>query len=352
MIYFLVTAQNRLTIDRYLASWGRHLLRVLQPISYNHFFAHRHYIPGIYIFSDIELLNQHQREEASRTWNILSETKDTVLMNHPVHSMRRYELLKTLKQQGINRFDVYRPDESMKDPVFPVFIRGENDHKGSVSDLLYDADQLRAEIQTIKERQPDLDLLVTEFCDSSDYQGIFRKYSVFYVNGLILPRHLFFSNNWCLKMDDLHDKEYLDEEWQYINSNPHQERLREIFHLASIDYGRIDYSLVDGDIQVWEINTNPIILTSEMQKNKSRCRTNKKFSDDIGNVLTDLNARQQSADKGKYPFERVRSYSHVLDYDMQETSFGRRMYPHVKRVKNIIRKTVSNIPVLGKRIIF
>ena len=134
MIYILVTAKNRLTIDRYLASWGRHLLRVLQPISYKHFFTRRNYIPGIYIFSDIELLNEKQREAAGRIWNILSETEETLLMNHPLHTMRRYELLKTLKHQGINRFNVYRPGESAGDPVFPVFVRGENDHKGTVSD--------------------------------------------------------------------------------------------------------------------------------------------------------------------------------------------------------------------------
>ena len=34
-------------------------------------------------------------------------------------------------------------------------------------------------------------------------------------------------------------------------------QLREIFDLAQIEYGRIDYGMLDGKVQCWEINTNP-----------------------------------------------------------------------------------------------
>ena len=33
-----------------------------------------------------------------------------------------------------------------------------------------------------------------------------------------------------------------------------------MFQIAGIDYGRIDYSMLDGEPQVWEINTNPTVL--------------------------------------------------------------------------------------------
>ena len=35
--------------------------------------------------------------------------------------------------------------------------------------------------------------------------------------------------------------------------------MREIFRLAQIDYGRIDYGLLGDDLQVWEINTHPSV---------------------------------------------------------------------------------------------
>jgi hypothetical protein len=49
------------------------------------------------------------------------------------------------------------------------------------------------------------------------------------------------------------------EELEYVQRNPHEEELREIFAIANIDYGRIDYSILDGKVQTWEINLNPTI---------------------------------------------------------------------------------------------
>ncbi len=43
---------------------------------------------------------------------------------------------------------------------------------------------------------------------------------------------------------------------RYFKINPHEPELREIFRLAKIQYGRVDYSILNGTIQVWEINTN------------------------------------------------------------------------------------------------
>ena len=76
----------------------------------------------------------------------------------------------------------------------------------------------------------------------------------------ILPRHLFFSRHWVVKDWSVLDDALLREEQQYLATNPHERQLREIFAAARIEYGRIDYSLRDGEMQVWEINTNPIII--------------------------------------------------------------------------------------------
>jgi len=49
------------------------------------------------------------------------------------------------------------------------------------------------------------------------------------------------------------------EEHDYVFNNPHAIQLAEIFEIAGIDYGRIDYSIKDGRIQTWEINLNATI---------------------------------------------------------------------------------------------
>jgi len=49
------------------------------------------------------------------------------------------------------------------------------------------------------------------------------------------------------------------EELEYVTTNPHQKQLSEIFELAQVEYGRIDYAMKDGRVQTWEINLNPTI---------------------------------------------------------------------------------------------
>jgi len=39
------------------------------------------------------------------------------------------------------------------------------------------------------------------------------------------------------------------------------------FTIAGIEYGRADYGLIDGEVQVWEINTNPALPSHDPKKN-------------------------------------------------------------------------------------
>ena len=63
-----------------------------------------------------------------------------------------------------------------------------------------------------------------------------------------------------LKYPDLLDPQKVAREMEYLKGNPHEAALRENFELAHIDYGRCDYGVVDGRLQVWEINTNPVVM--------------------------------------------------------------------------------------------
>jgi hypothetical protein len=104
------------------------------------------------------------------------------------------------------------------------------------------------------------DLLVVEFCNTADAAGVFRKYSAFVVGEQILPRHLIFGRHWNLKKPDLNSEDLSREQLEYLETNPHESFLRDIFRLAHVDYGRIDYSLAGDVPQVWEINTHPTVL--------------------------------------------------------------------------------------------
>jgi hypothetical protein len=114
------------------------------------------------------------------------------------------------------------------------------------------------------------DLLLVEFCDTADAQGVYRKYAAFRVGDAIIARHLFFSHHWHVKSAELQDAASLQEERDYVTMNPHSEMLRPIFDLAGIEYGRVDYALHDGRIRVWEINTNPTILAPPRERVPTR----------------------------------------------------------------------------------
>jgi hypothetical protein len=76
----------------------------------------------------------------------------------------------------------------------------------------------------------------------------------------VVPRHVFFSRRWFVKVADLVGAEQVREELAYLEANPHAEALRQACRIGHIEYGRVDYALLDGKVQVWEINHTPQLL--------------------------------------------------------------------------------------------
>jgi hypothetical protein len=97
-----------------------------------------------------------------------------------------------------------------------------------------------------------------------------------------------------LKCPDLCEPCYLDEEFAYLEANPHERQLRAIFAAARIDYGRIDYGVENGAVRVWEINTNPMITTPADAKIASRLRVQARFAPKFDRALKALADSEQS----------------------------------------------------------
>ena len=161
-----------------------------------------------------------------------------------------------------NSFGVRRASEFLGCRNFPVFLRGDLDHNGSLSPLLHTRRELVGALVKVLYNGYHLrDLIVVEYSDTVDASGIFRKYSAFIVGDRVLPHTLMHNNNWITKSNGrLINATTAREEIDYVRNNPHDSWLRETFALAKIRYGRIDYGLRDGEPQVWEINTNPTII--------------------------------------------------------------------------------------------
>ena len=104
------------------------------------------------------------------------------------------------------------------------------------------------------------DLLVVEFCDTADANGLYRKYAAFKVGNAIVPAHMMAGDRWMIKASgDQPTVELAEEGLRYVEENPHEEWLRKVFTIAGADYGRIDYGVLNGRPQVWEVNLNPTV---------------------------------------------------------------------------------------------
>jgi len=297
MIYFLLTARHNYTIRQYLRSWGRELTSRMQVIPYSALPANRELPAGTYVFSDIERLTAVQRPLVEGVWERLAKAGDAVrLLNHPGRSMRRHRLLRSLHERGLNRFNAFPPNEPGQPWRYPVFVRKENEHTGSLSALLHDREAVEKALLTlIMDGHDPRELLVVEFCDTADGEGVYRKYAAFRIGDEILPRHVLFSRNWVLKDVDLLEPAHREEVKAYCRENPHEEQLRAVFELAGIEYGRIDYSLQGGAIQVWEINTNPVVMRPPAEYPAATLAFHEAFAKRIGEAFVHIDSPNRSA---------------------------------------------------------
>jgi hypothetical protein len=265
MIHYLVTEELRFRMRWFLIVEPA-LAERLVTLPYETATTQASLAPGTYIFSDLDQLSPEGRQAAIRLWERLSDLKpDVRLLNDPSRVLGRYELLRALHARGINRFNVFRAPavlESTQPMRFPVFLRSEREHVGNVSDLLYDWNDVGKAVRKLVAggEYPVEDLLIVEWCNTSDAAGVFRKYSAFVIGETIVPRHLVCSRDWLVKDYALYDAEHLWEARSYVAENPHATFLQEIARLAGVEYGRFDYAIADGRPQIWEINTNPMVI--------------------------------------------------------------------------------------------
>ncbi|MDD4882072.1 MAG: hypothetical protein PHR30_13990 [Gallionellaceae bacterium] len=214
-----------------------------------------------WIFTDMDRLSPWELELAAHVYRELRSHGQRVL-NDPARVCHRHALLKRLKSAGINRFDVWRIDESESVDRWPVFLRTESAHRGPLTGLIEDAGQLRLEIEkAVNAGYPERDLMVVEYCAEPVHGNLFRKLATFRVGDRLVPTLAVHDNQWAAKYGQLGvaGTELYREELAGLAENRYADALNQAFEIGHVEYGRADFALVSGAPQIYEINTNPTI---------------------------------------------------------------------------------------------
>lgn len=260
MIHYL-TLEGRWMFSEYLEHWGRELASNIRVLLYEQLLETATFEPGSYLFTTFDEVTPSMGRYIDALAARFVETPGVRVLNDPARVVRRFDLHAKLWEAGRNRFRSRRVTADLADVRYPAFLRAERSHDGALSPLLHSAPEVEAWIGRVLALGRRLDdLMVVEFCDTADSDGFYRKYAAFNVDGTIVPRSLSCGREWMLKFAGTElSMAMAQEELDYVNGNPHRAELEEIFRIGAIDYGRIDYSMLDGCVQTWEININPTI---------------------------------------------------------------------------------------------
>jgi hypothetical protein len=260
MIYYLATDRFRRTALPLVALPGlRDRIRIL---TYEELFFERAGPIGHYICTDLDRLTRYETENLERFARALREAAPAArILNRPLAFLDRVALLSALTRAGINNFSVVRLDTGERPKSYPVFLRAEDGHLGPESDLLRDDQEFDDALAALaREGKPRRGRIAIGFAGEPGPDGLYRKYGAFNIGGRIIADEVFISRDWAVKdAVAMREPAQLAEELLYARDNPHVEALRPVFTIAGVDYGRADYSFVNGRLQVYEVNTNPQI---------------------------------------------------------------------------------------------
>jgi hypothetical protein len=212
-----------------------------------------------YVFTDLDRLPLWRVRQAAMIYRQLREGGARVL-NDPARVPSRFGLLRGLYRRGINSFNAYRVEEGLIPQRWPVFLRSEGEHTAPLSGLMQDWDQVRRAVDAaVTNGAPVTSLLLVEYAAEPVAPGLFRKLSVFRIGDTYFAAHCVHEGSWLVKYGakGIASPELYQDELRLIRENPFEAALKPAFELARIEYGRADFGLVDGKVEIYEINTNP-----------------------------------------------------------------------------------------------
>lgn len=275
MIIFVTTVEHAYTHEQVVRATTDMKIRVM---NYESLFRQRSPY-ATYVFTDLDRLSPANLVRAGRCFQHLRNGGSRVL-NDPARWLSRAGLLRRLYQLGINSFDAYRVEEGCEPRRWPVFLRTEGDHGHPLSDLLHTSDEVNAAVnQAVKQGVPISALIIVEYAAEQISPGLFRKLSLFRIGTESVAATCVHDDQWLVKYGKkgVATDELYQDELRIVSTNPYWPKLQRVFEVANIDYGRVDFGLVAGKVQIYEINTNPNINFASEHPSELRLDSYRQF---------------------------------------------------------------------------
>lgn len=262
MIVYVCCEKYASTLGTQLHHFPGELAKMVRLVPYELLYRLGVLPTATYIFSDFDQLGSEEFARVCRLWDWMDESgSDLRRLNDPRKVLQRFPLLRRLHALGINEFNVYRLDEWREVQRFPVFTRRERGHVGRESHLIADRRALEAHVRRYSDEPDVADMMIVEFGTAPFPDGRYRKFGAFRVGEALYLQHCFITSGWYAKSvpAGLSDADIAEAD-TYRATNPHAEEVLNAFEFGAIEYGRADYTVVDGRVQIFEINTNPTII--------------------------------------------------------------------------------------------
>ena len=296
MICFITTSAHCYTLHELEDVPGMPELRFM---SYNGMLRKRHLPAATYIFADLDRLGYWHLELAARVFRLL-RSKGLTVLNDPARLLFRYPLLKRLKASGLNSFEAWDAAVDGLPDRYPVFLRTKAAHRGTLSALLHSPAEAEAKLDDLIADGYCLnDLMFIEFCAEPIQDGLYRKLSAFRIGDQVVTGMSVHEHAWHAKNGELGaaTPELYQEEYENVDNNHFGEQLAPYFHAANIEFGRVDFALVQGRIEVYEINTNPHVSLITDHPNPMRNKADALYHERLANALQQIDAPKNNQDK-------------------------------------------------------
>lgn len=230
-------------------------------LSYADFYAASSPPRATYIFGNLDMLSWSGLRSAAAVYRQL-RAQGVRVLNDPARVASRFGLLRQLFLTGFNRFNAYRAEEGVRPQRWPVFLRIEGSHGGPISQLLERWEDVRGAIAAaVNAGIPLTTILIVEYCAEPVRPGLFRRLAIYRLGDRSVADSCVHERDWRAKEgeDGIAPPELYEDELRIVRENPYREAVGRAFDLAGVEYGRADFGLVDGQVQVYEINASPLV---------------------------------------------------------------------------------------------